>query len=58
VEEGLGLGLGSCPGVPVAEGDGDGDGVGVGSARAVIAAERPTQQTRFRYLIIDFIVLI
>jgi hypothetical protein len=54
VEEGLGLGLGSCPGVPVAEGDGDGEGVG--SARAVTAAERPTQQAMFRYLIIDFIV--
>jgi hypothetical protein len=48
----------------VAEGDGDGDGdgvgvgvgVGVGSARAVTAVVRPTQQTRFRYLVIDFIV--
>jgi hypothetical protein len=54
VEEGPGVGLGSCPGVPVAEGDGDGEGVG--SARAVTAVVRPTQQTRFRYLIIDFIV--
>ena len=36
----------------------DGEGEGVGSARAVTAAERPTQQARFRYLIMDFIVLI
>jgi hypothetical protein len=35
---------------------GVGVGEGVGSASAVSAAEKPTQQVRFRYLIIDFIV--
>jgi hypothetical protein len=50
--------------VPLGVGEADGSvcgvevgvGEGVGSARAVTAAERPAQQARFRYLIMDFIV--
>jgi hypothetical protein len=58
----VGVGVGSCRGVALGVADGsvwgvdEGEGDGVGSAMAVTAAERPTQQARFRYLIIDFIV--